>query len=413
MKKFSEIFKCMMPDILSLSLVVLVLTGFSGCRFNRTDSEKLATAVDAALAEATNKAGISVAVYKGGDSLWTYAAGCADCAESAEVDMTTATPTFAYSLTKTFISALILTQIESGLYSLTDTVGTLLSGNAGYTALTTEQKTRLNTAATVEQLLKHTSGMPNYADNIDALIPLCDPAAAWEPADILADVVYLPYDESDIGVYEYSNTNYILLGMIAEEEGGSQLNTLLANTFINPLGIIAAFAPQDTLPENMAHPYDDAAIFGFPAGTFMDFSVAIKFINNDYDIYTGIGRGTWAAGGIVATAEDLVIWGWELYSDEGDAVTSTVRNAIMGSVTEDDDYGYGVIYNDFTYDDGTEGAMYGHSGSAPGYKTQLRYEAAKGISIAIITNINDTANNSGLIDQQALMGALFNIFQNE
>jgi D-alanyl-D-alanine carboxypeptidase len=324
--------------------------------------------------------------------------------------MTTDTPTFAYSITKTFVSALVLTQIADADYVLTDTVDDLLAGDTDYDNLTT---TYINKTATVEQLLTHTSGMPNYADNLDELIPQCNPAAAWKPADILENIVY--QDDGPTGTFEYSNTNYILLGMIAQVEGSASLNTLLANAFFTPLTLDLKLAPQDTYPANIAHPYDDKHALSslFPVGSFDDFAVALPAIFPGYDVYLGIGRGTWTAGGIIGRAEDIALWGWELYNDEGTAISAAVRTTLKNSATTDEEYGYGVTYNDFTYEDGTVGGTYGHGGSAPGYKSLLRYEKTKGISVAIITNTNNTVDGTGLIDQDALAEALFNAYENQ
>ena len=67
------------------------------------------------------KAGLSVAVYTD-KKLWTYAMGEAD----NNVKMMVDTPLIVSSTSKTFLSALILSQIEMGLYELTDSLGTVL-----------------------------------------------------------------------------------------------------------------------------------------------------------------------------------------------------------------------------------------------------------------------------------------------
>jgi D-alanyl-D-alanine carboxypeptidase len=410
--------------LLSLSIMFL-LTSCSNDGSNEfKDSTKAAftAAVDSSFSAATYKRGISVAVYKNGLHTWTYSSGYADGTIGTAVGtaMTDSTPTYAYSITKTFVSALILTQIENGLYSLNDTVENLLSSHADYSSF---NFSRINKNATVAQLLKHTSGMPDYASNVAGLIPMCDPAASWKPADIITGIVNANFSTSNWtnGVFEYSNTNYVLLGMIAEHKGGKNLNTLLSTAFFSKIGIDAELAPQDSVPSYIAHPYDDAVLFGDgttpPLGSFTDFSLAILGINATYNYYTGVGRGTWAAGGIIATAENLAIWGYELYDEYGAAVTSEVRDTIKNSADDDGDYGYGVSYNDFTYNDGTEGSKYGHGGSAPGYKTLLRYETREGLSVAIITNVNNSADTTGtdsgagIVDREALADAIFNAYK--
>jgi D-alanyl-D-alanine carboxypeptidase len=424
MRKFSLMRKNGISFLLTLSFLFLLTSSFIGCgggsgngpgvsSFSVETQTDFTAAVDTALVTATNKRGISVAVYKEGYNMWTYAAGYADgnYGTATGTAMTTDTPTFAYSITKTFTSALVLTQIENGLYSLTDTVDDLLGSNADYIALSATQKALLNTNATVAQLLTHTSGMLDYAGNLPGEVAMCNPAyTTWKPADILEHLVYQPLGTP--GTFHYSNTNYVLLGMIAQEhsEGKLPLNTLLANTFFNRLGIDAILAPQDDFPPaGIAHPYDNSAILG--SSGFVDFSILLPLVFPGFDIYKGIGRSTWAAGGIITTAANLAKWGFSLYDNDGAAVTPIVRYILKNSATIDGAYGYGINYNDFTYADSTVGGEYSHGGSAPGYRTLLVYEKAKGITVAIISNVNNSATGTGLIDEWALAEAIFNAYK--
>ena len=79
-------------------------------------------AVDEHFDAATEKAGISVAVYQGG-YLWRYAKGKA----SSSDEMAVGTPTLIRSTSKTFLAGLVMQQIDEGLYSLSDTLSTVLS----------------------------------------------------------------------------------------------------------------------------------------------------------------------------------------------------------------------------------------------------------------------------------------------
>ncbi len=402
--------------VLSLSLLFL----FTSCDWYQVPfSDKTGTAfkaaVDKSFASASKKSGLSVAVYKDGYLTWTYAVGQAgiDPAAGTPVAMATSTPTYAYSITKTFVSALVLMQIECGFYSLDDTVEELLKNHEDYASL---DFSKINKDATVAQLLMHTSGMPDYASNVPAQLAMCtpDPAYEWKPADILTRIVNKPFGAT--GVYEYSNTNYVLLGMIAEFHGGAKLNELLAKTFFERLGIEAYLAPQDSIPSDIAHPYDDTALFGAPYG-FMDLVLALALTNSPLNLYKGIGRSTWAAGGIISMAEDLARWGYHLYDKCGVAVTPMLRRTLLNSAPVSGSYGYGISYNEFTYNDGKVGKKYGHGGSAPGYKTLLRYEARERISVAIITNANNSVSTAttdtglGLVDREALANALFNAYK--
>lgn len=408
--------------LLSFSLMLLLTSCFFEDHHHKTHAAgALQTVVDNYYASATVKAGISVALYKDGYT-WTYATGSAGNGTA----MTTSTPTFAYSITKTIVSALVLTQIDHGDYTLDNTVEQLLSGNTAYGDLTTNyatQKSYLNTGATVKQLLMHTSGMPDYAaTNPTGILTLCDPAINWSPVYILEHIVNTGY--SNVGTFDYSNTNYILLGMIAENNGHDTLNDLLSAAFFTPLDLDIKLAPQDDIPSNIAEPYDDTALFGYsPANSFFYITDMLSMYSAyfpNYNFYTGAGRATWAAGGIISTAEDLAKWGYELYDTDGQAVTQTVRNTIKGSAISEGAYGYGVTYNTFTYNDGTTGELYGHSGSAVGYKTILEYEENQRIAVVILTNANNLYDNAlnpsatdsqlGIVDRIALVKDLLKVY---
>jgi len=412
----------MKKTLLILLSLLFVLTACddsnSPVPFSDATTVAFETSVDGSLAAATYKSGISAAVYKKGYSMWTYSAGVAavDPVTATEVAMTPDTPGYAYSITKTMVSALILTQIENGLFSLTDTVADLLNDQADYTSFNTDY---INVNATVEQLLKHTSGMPDYASNLGPLLLMCNSDyTTWKPADIITTIVNTGFNTNN--AFEYSNTNYILLGMIAEHKGGEALNTLLSDEFFSPLCLSALLAPQDSIPyATMAHPYDDAVIFGdgtTPApGTFMDLTLALYSVYPTFNYYDGVGRGTWAAGGIISTADQLAKWSHDLYDPDGDAVTPAVRAILKNSAPEDDNYGYGMGYDDFTYDDGTVGGLYGHGGSAPGYKNIMRYEKDQRISVVVMTNANNSfpypIPGVSLVDLEALVEDILNAYK--
>ena len=470
-KKKGKIFQCLLLVLLLVSMLMFTACGSGGSstpvltftpEFSQAQKDAFRQAVDAYfdgmdgglaqsspfdqaadIVEPTYKAGISVAVYKDGVAVWTYAKGIAAGIPNMTpvTPMTAATPGYVYSITKTHISALVLKQIEDGLYELTDTVADLLADHPDYIAIAEAgcpgngadfslpsspppSACYINVNATVEQLLKHISGMPDYASNLNGLITMGF-APSWKPADILTSVVHQAYF-ADTN-YRYSNTNYVLLGMIAEHKGGSALNSLLASNFFTPLNMNGYLAPQDAYPANIAHPYDDACIFGGgpngpcgpgatpPLGTFMDLTIAVanadpplSFLN----LFTAIGRGTWAAGGLISTAANVAKWGYALYDVNGAAISPTVRAGLLGSVQNDGDYGYGASYWEFEYNDGTPGYQYGHGGGAPGYRTLMVYESDQRLAVAILTNANSTPLGDGfLVDRVALADALFNCYK--
>ena len=73
--------------------------------------------------------------------------------------MTVNTPLEIKSTSKTFMSALILDQIDDGMYSLSDTLSTVLADHPGYDSI---EKDRINPDVTIAELLSMTSGLNTY-----------------------------------------------------------------------------------------------------------------------------------------------------------------------------------------------------------------------------------------------------------
>ena len=90
-------------------------------------SSSFQDAVNSEFIAIEEKAGISVAIYTDG-KLWAYATGDANVG----VPMTTRTPLFISSMSKTFLSAIILRQLETGLYKKTDSIEVVLSNHQDY-----------------------------------------------------------------------------------------------------------------------------------------------------------------------------------------------------------------------------------------------------------------------------------------
>ncbi|MDP6587523.1 MAG: serine hydrolase, partial [Anaerolineales bacterium] len=266
-------------------------------------------AVDEHFDAATEKAGITVAVYQSG-YLWRYAKGKASSSE----EMAVGTPTLIRSTSKTFLAGLVMQQIDEGLYSLSDTLNTVLSGNKDYKSL---DKNVINPDATIEQVLTMTSGIQGVANYYRPEITQLQESQNWRPIDIIRLVIT---DFVPTGTYEYSNTNSMLLGLIAEHAGRQQLNELYKSAFFDPLDIVAVLLPQDAPPPDTARPHDDRSQWGGTGfGDIMDTS------HYGADWYWATGKTSWAAAGMITTPENMARWAYELLSDQGSALSPTAR----------------------------------------------------------------------------------------
>ena len=113
--------------------------------FTSSLSSSFEDAVNSDFTAIEEKAGISIAVYTD-DKLWTYATGEANVG----VPITTGTPLFISSMSKTFLSAIILKQIEDGLYKKTDSLEAALSNHPDYQSF---DPNKINPQVTIQELL--------------------------------------------------------------------------------------------------------------------------------------------------------------------------------------------------------------------------------------------------------------------
>ena len=359
------------------------VVNFESTTVNKPFSADLETqfrdAIDKTFDEYTEKAGISAAVYKDG-YLWRYAKGDA----SSSAPMTVGTPNLIRSSSKSFTAGLALKQIDDGLYSLSDTLGTVLSSNDAYKAL---NKSVINPAVTIEELLTMTSGIQQieeYNDDYDAL----QVSLNWEPVDLLQLVTI---DFKTPGSYNYSNTNTMLLGIIAEHAGGQNLNKLYKTELFDPLGIVALLLPRDGAPEKTARPHGE----GWGGTGFGDI-LESSYLQEEW--YLATGRTTWNAAGIITTPENMAKWAYELFSDDGSALSLKARATLLESFTGpliqigavNQQYGYHSTKREIALSNMTISA-YGHPGSGGGYISDFYYSPELDLSLSILVNSHKEA----------------------
>ena len=189
----------------------------------------VADAVDQKLQSRLNKLrskyaipGVSVTIILNDAATWTGTSGLANVRKKTLVKEDTA---FALaSVSKTYTAALILALADEGKLDLDARVSKLLP------------KIRFTGRATVRQLLNHTSGLPDFFLNgkIDRAL-FGDRSREWTTRDAFR-YVGKPIFTAGKGWY-YSNTNYALLGMIAEAVDGRPLAEQLRTRFLRPLGL--------------------------------------------------------------------------------------------------------------------------------------------------------------------------------
>tara|TARA_B100001750_G_C15434099_1_gene559921 strand:- start:219 stop:1253 length:1035 start_codon:yes stop_codon:yes gene_type:complete len=290
------------------------------------------------------------------------------------------------STSKTFLSAMVLTQIEDGLYKLTDTVETLLSDHPDYALIDIDY---VNTDVTVEQLLTMSSGIFDWStpEDLSKRMEIML-APTWKPADNLSKIS-LPFVEP--GSYHYSYANSILLGLITAHYGGKNVNALYQETFFKPLGLSGGLLPEVVEPPDTASAYANLEEYGAGSG-FGDLTGGQMAIFKGKD-----PRISWAGAGIVSTPENITRWGYELFSTSGSALSSTARAQLINSLTVDTGqkspsgigvhtYGYYIGMADVSLSDGTRIKTYTHPGGGGGRTSWLYYAPSLDVSISLLAN---------------------------
>jgi D-alanyl-D-alanine carboxypeptidase len=191
-----------------------------GCAsFPDGDEPELGTLLDRVIA--AGAPGVLVVVREDG-RVRTEARGFAD--RSPSIRMRADQRFRIGSVTKTFVATLVLRPVEDGKLGLHDTVERWLPGLVPG-----------GQAITVRHLLAHTSGLPDYVDN--------DRVAAhrerrWRPRELVSLAIAHPAERLRPGeTYAYSSTNYIVLGLIAEEAARQPLGRQLRKRLFEPLGL--------------------------------------------------------------------------------------------------------------------------------------------------------------------------------
>jgi D-alanyl-D-alanine carboxypeptidase len=319
-------------------------------------AEQLQAALDKERAS-NNLIGVSAAVIIPGQEIWRGVSGMSNPAASEKIR-----PEMLFniaSITKIYTAALILKLAEEDQLTLEDPLHQWLPGFEN-----------IDSTVTIRQLLNHTSGIFDYLAHPD-FIPavVADLTRFWTPEEMLS-YAKEPYFSHGSG-WEYSNTNYILLGMIIKKVTHSKVSTELRKRFFGPLNLNNTFLPaEEEMVGKVAHFWSDLLDGD---GTLDDLSSLPR---------TAMYSVTWTSGGIFSTADELAKWAHALYG--GDILSQASRDQMLAFHPNPPDNGYGL---------GTERAillgreLWGHGGGNPvGYTSQVIYSPQDKVTIAVLMN---------------------------
>lgn len=360
------------------------------------DAAELSTQMEATLEDFHIRyafPGATAAIALRDGTVVTAATGLADV-ESGRA-MTPETPMLAASIGKTFVAATVLALENEGLLSQEDLVSIHLGHRPWFDMLPNAE------SITIGQLMRHTAGLPDHVR-----LPLFQQAWArlskgeggFDPQDLVA---FLAGQDPlfEVGTaWAYSDTGYVLLGILIEAVTGQTWHEVVQTRFLKPLGL-SGTAPSDRpdLPGLAIGYVAPDNPFGMPERTA------------DPD-----GRLLWnpavesAGGGFASTSRDLARWGHLLFG--GAAMAGPYLDRLLDGVPIDPDapgilYGAGVAI----YADTPRGPVWGHGGWIPAYVSSLRHYADHGVTVAfqINTDVGIMDDSSDLVP--TLEAALANL----
>lgn len=285
------------------------------------------------------------------------------------------------SITKTFVATVVLQLVAEGVVRLEDSVERWLPGLVPN-----------GQAMTLRQLLNHTSGIYNYTDDPAVIRSLArNPLANWPPTALVqVATAHRPLFAPGTS-WSYSNTGYILLGLVVEKATRQPLADELRRRVFEPLELRRTSLPS---APTLAAPYARGYL---PPGN----GLVATPRGRPADVTAWSPSWAWAAGALVSTAADLgrfysALLGGELLAP---AQLSALKTTVPVSGGPDQ-YGLGLMHTPLTC-----ARAWGHGGAVPGY-TALAFSSEDASHQAIVlVNTSIGGNRLGLRFGDALGSA--------
>jgi D-alanyl-D-alanine carboxypeptidase len=268
---------------------------------------------------------------------------------------------------KTYVAALALQYVKEGRLGLDDPIAKWLGQERWFG--------RLPNAAdiTVRHLMTHTSGLVRYELNPKFTTDLsAHPDKVWTPEERLAYLFDSAAPFAPGQGWDYSDTNYIVLGLILERIGGAPYYEQLRKRLLEPLALHDTVPADSRTVPGLVQGYAGAHN---PFGGTDEVIWGGKFVVNP--------QFEWTGGGLACTSQDLARWAQKLY--QGKVVDASLMAALLDGVPArlglGASYGLGVILRPTVL-----GITYGHSGFMPGYQTEMMYFPLLRTAIAVQVN---------------------------
>ena len=319
----------------------------------------------------------AIALVNDGRKVRVSAAGVADT--SGRRALRPADRFRAGSITKSFVATVALQLVGERKLSLSDSVERWLPGILPY-----------GDDVTVRQLLNLTSGVPDNQGPVEAEFLEGNMTRSWSPRELVALIADKKPDFAPGTSWAYSNTNYMLAGLIIERVTGNQLGQELKQRIFKPLHLRGTSFPQNT--STIAGSHSDG--HAFVDGKLVDVTVLNP-------------SGTWAAGNLVSTATDVAHFWRALLGGELLAPRQLAAMKRTVPIHKGVDLGYGLGIFEWPT---ACGPVWGNGGDIAGYNNRFQNSEDGKRQAGVIVPMNPMpkalGEPVGVLKQAAISDAL-------
>jgi D-alanyl-D-alanine carboxypeptidase len=293
---------------------------------------------------------------------WNGAAGYAKIENGDRM-----TPTHrhhAASVTKMYTATAVMILAEEGLLDLD-------AGIREYLPETVWKPIPNGGAATVRQLLRHTSGIPDFSGDLAYDLDfLNDPLGSYPPERLLSylhgqSAIFAPGNG-----YFYSNANYLLLALVLDEVSGGSHADVITERILEPLGLSSTYyrnEPGFPSPPGLVNSYQDIAGDGH--------------LMNVSDMAVHAAEVFFGNAGLIATSADFAAFLEELLDGQ---LLDQQSLSEMQEWGERSRYGMGLNFIETPFGPGI-----GHSGGDSGVLDQVRRFPDRDATLVLLSNGGD------------------------
>lgn len=257
------------------------------------------------------------------------------------------------SLSKTFTAMLIMQLENEGKLKFTDPISKFLPDY-------------VHGKLTIDQLLTHQSGIPDYLDNKAYAAKIL--SDNYQLDELVLNFCSDSLEFSPGSRFDYSNSNFTVLALITEKIEGIDFGQILSTRIFDPLEMTATYFGTSKDSSNLV----TAFLYGDPEPVYLPKNVA-------------------GAGGITSTTNDLLKWSIAL--DNETLLPNTKKEILFKPRIKYTDwdayYGYGWMIDDFKFSSSKKHTIIYHPGTDLGFYSMFLKQPETGITIILLNNTGE------------------------